>query len=490
VLRVVNTLHSVIDRVRRADRALSQRSAALRPTIADPLLKALSTGADRSGLWLGAAALLATRKGRTRRAALRGAASIALVSTATNLVGKPLLPRRRPPADLVAAHRRINTPPLSSSFPSGHAASAAAFTAALAVESPLLGAVVAPVAAAVAYSRVHTGVHWPSDVLAGAALGTGAALLTRRWWPVRPGAEAVTDRPDVQLPALADGAGLLVLINPEAGDGAGEPASWAKTNWPAAHIVYADTDLLTDDLEQLVQENEPTALAVAGGDGTTAAATSVALRHHLPLAIIPAGTLNHFAKDTGLDLESVADAVSQGTGMAVGLGAVRTDGGTPKYFLNTASLGSYPDVVQLREKWEPRWGKWPAAAAALIRVLRSATPLDVTINGRRQRVWGLFVGNGRYAPSGSAPAWRPDTGNGNLDVRYVRAGRFARLRVVLSALTGTLHRSKVYTELVTGEAEVQVHGDPVAVATDGEVGPEGTRFVFTARPRAVKIYRR
>src|SRR5690606_5345598 len=117
--------------------------------------------------------------------------------------------------------------------------------------------------------------------------------------------------------------------------------------------------------EQLVQENEPTALAVAGGDGTTAAATSVALRHHLPLAIIPAGTLNHFAKDTGLDLESVADAVSQGTGMAVGLGAVRTDGGTPKYFLNTASLGSYPDVVQLREKWEPRWGKWPAAAAAL-----------------------------------------------------------------------------------------------------------------------------
>ncbi|MER2093233.1 MAG: glycerophosphatase, partial [Saccharopolyspora rectivirgula] len=68
--------------------------------------------------------------------------------------------------------------------------------------------------------------------------------------------------------------------------------------------------------------------------------------------------------------------------------------------------------------------------------------------------------------------------------------RFARLRVVLSALTGTLHRSKVYTELVTGEAEVQVHGDPVAVATDGEVGPEGTRFVFTARPRAVKIYRR
>src|SRR2546429_498108 len=74
----------------------------------------------------------------------------------------------------------------------------------------------APVAAAVAYSRVHTGVHWPTDVLAGAALGTGIGLATKRWWPIRvERASAAPTRTD--LPALPDGAGLAVLVNPAAG---------------------------------------------------------------------------------------------------------------------------------------------------------------------------------------------------------------------------------------------------------------------------------
>lgn len=64
--------------------------------------------------------------------------------------------------------------------------SAAAFATAVTMEFPAAGAVVAPFAAAVAYSRVHTGVHWASDLLGGLALGNGVALAARRWWPVRP----------------------------------------------------------------------------------------------------------------------------------------------------------------------------------------------------------------------------------------------------------------------------------------------------------------
>lgn len=134
------------------------------------------------------AAALASRKGVTRRAALRGMAAIGGASFTVNAVGKPLLPRRRPAWEDVPVGRRLNPNerPSSSSFPSGHAASAAAFVTAVTMESPAIGLAVAPIAAAVAYSRVHTGVHYPTDVAAGMLLGGGIALATRRWWPALP----------------------------------------------------------------------------------------------------------------------------------------------------------------------------------------------------------------------------------------------------------------------------------------------------------------
>lgn len=92
-------------------------------------------------------------------------------------------PSRSPPAKarrvarLAAAYR-----PRSSAFPSGHSVSAAAFVTAVTMEFPAAAAVVAPLAAAVAYSRVHTGVHWASDVFGGLVLGSGIALTTWQWW--------------------------------------------------------------------------------------------------------------------------------------------------------------------------------------------------------------------------------------------------------------------------------------------------------------------
>ncbi|MCF2435391.1 phosphatase PAP2 family protein [Streptomyces thinghirensis] len=81
--------------------------------------------------------------------------------------------------------RQLKRQPITTSFPSGHAASAAAFATGVALESPAWGAAVAPVAAAVALSRIYTGVHYPSDVVAGAVLGAGAAFAVRGMVPTR-----------------------------------------------------------------------------------------------------------------------------------------------------------------------------------------------------------------------------------------------------------------------------------------------------------------
>jgi membrane-associated phospholipid phosphatase len=63
--------------------------------------------------------------------------------------------------------------PVSTSFPSGHAASGFAFAAAIGHDQPWLGMALRFLSATVAYSRVHTGVHYPGDVVVGSLIGEG-----------------------------------------------------------------------------------------------------------------------------------------------------------------------------------------------------------------------------------------------------------------------------------------------------------------------------
>jgi undecaprenyl-diphosphatase len=68
--------------------------------------------------------------------------------------------------------------PVSTSFPSGHAASAAAFATGVATAFPEAGIPLTAAGALVAYSRVHTGVHYPVDVIVGSVAGTTTAQVT------------------------------------------------------------------------------------------------------------------------------------------------------------------------------------------------------------------------------------------------------------------------------------------------------------------------
>lgn len=67
--------------------------------------------------------------------------------------------------------------PHSSSFPSGHATMSFACATVLSALVPRGAPAFFALAAAIAYSRLYLGVHWPGDVVAGAALGIAIALL-------------------------------------------------------------------------------------------------------------------------------------------------------------------------------------------------------------------------------------------------------------------------------------------------------------------------
>jgi undecaprenyl-diphosphatase len=162
--------------LRKLDLAVYAAIAATPTPRLDRLFRRVSSSADRSVLWLGCAAVLAAAGGsRGRAAAADGLVSIALTSTVVNLVLKPLGGRRRPDRDThnVPVARQVAMP-VTTSFPSGHAASAFAFANGTSLAAPLAGIPLNALAALVAYSRVHTGVHYPADVVVGSI--TGAAL--------------------------------------------------------------------------------------------------------------------------------------------------------------------------------------------------------------------------------------------------------------------------------------------------------------------------
>jgi membrane-associated phospholipid phosphatase len=164
----------------RLDVAVYAAIAATPTPATDAALRGLSRAADRSKLWIACSALSVAFGGeRGRRAAAAGLASIAVTSAVVNLVLKPLGNRRRPDrANYAVPDTRQVDMPRSTSWPSGHAASAFAFTTAIGSVWPGAGIPLSVIASLVAYSRVHTGVHYPSDVIAGALSGMALAQLT------------------------------------------------------------------------------------------------------------------------------------------------------------------------------------------------------------------------------------------------------------------------------------------------------------------------
>jgi undecaprenyl-diphosphatase len=174
--------HRLVEALRElgaVDRAVYEAVARTPTATLDGPVRQLSGAADKSRLWLGIAAAVALVGGdRGRRAALEGVVAIAVTSATVNLGVKPIARRRRPDRAQPARFDDRHVPmPRSASFPSGHAASAFAFAYAVGRHLPVLAVPIRLLAAAVAYSRVHTGVHYPGDVVIGSVAGAGTAAM-------------------------------------------------------------------------------------------------------------------------------------------------------------------------------------------------------------------------------------------------------------------------------------------------------------------------
>jgi undecaprenyl-diphosphatase len=251
---------------------------------------------------------------------------------------------------------------------------------------------------------------------------------------------------------------------------------------PEAEIIEADGEQLDAALSRAA---EASVLGIAGGDGTINAAAETALRAGKPLVVLPAGTLNHFARDLGIDgPDDSVSAIRAGHAIAVDVGMI--DG---RPFLNTASFGSYSELVDAREALEDRIGKWPALVVAFARVLHRSRPVRVEIDGVARTLWMVFIGNGAYQPKGFVPARRERLDEGVFDVRLVDGAQpWARLRILVAVMTRRLARSPLYDERLASRLEIHSLDGPLRLARDGETFDGGEHVVVCKASERLAVY--
>ncbi|WP_244284215.1 bifunctional phosphatase PAP2/diacylglycerol kinase family protein [Agromyces badenianii] len=504
--------------VRKADAAAARAVNARRshPAV-DRFWSRVSGFADKGVLWWTIAGVLAVT-GR-RRAAARGLGSLLVASALTNVIAKRVFGGDRPLLADVPVGRHLPKPPITPSFPSGHSASAAAFATGIAIESPRLGAALVPAALGVGYSRLHTGAHWLSDVVGGLALGAGVAGLSAL--VARPGTTPADDGSapsgtDRRLPASPDGEGVYIVVNRSSGTSVlrSDPLRVLERRLPRAEIHLLDDgeDPQAAARAALSRDDPPAIVGVCGGDGSVAAVAHEARLAGVPLFVVPGGTFNHFARTAGAaSVDLAVDALQRGEGVRADVAELRFADGPPITVLNTASVGLYPDFVAERERHEEHWGKWLAAILAAARVLRRSAPVTVVVDGRRARVWTLYVGVGVNDAGIPAPMQRRRLDGGELDVRVLHAGSRVRAAGALAfgrRTSAVLRRVRLLPErlesFTTESIEVIVRprqGQPPGFAHDGEVSIEapaeasartavpGYRTTVRIVPAALDVYR-
>lgn len=240
------------------------------------------------------------------------------------------------------------------------------------------------------------------------------------------------------MPEIPDAA-VLIIANSRSGASLGrpDPLPDVRRALPAATVHELAVGETIDEVvaQAMDQPDPPRVLGVVGGDGSVSRAAHVARRHALTLLVLPNGTFNHFARSLGIgDVDAGLAAFASGRVGPVVVAEASVDDAEPVTVLNAVSVGAYPQLLAERER-RSDLGKWWGGAVAAWRALHGAHAVDIVRDGRRARVWSVFIGVGRNDPDRVAMMQRATLDDPVVDVR-VHHARGTRVRAVASLAFG------------------------------------------------------
>src|SRR5215207_11680483 len=296
------------------------------------------------------------------------------------------------------------------------------------------------------------------------------------------------------MPPVTDakGTSACLILNPAAGSAAGfrgRLTRAARERGIRVRVLEPGEDARLSALAAV--EDGAESLAVAGGDGTVAAVAGVAVERELPLVVVPTGTLNHFARDLGLDLTRPLRALDA---FYAGHEERRVDVGriNGRLFINNVSLGIYAQMLGDPHYRQDKLGvaqtKFQAAFSnpEPRRALRITPPDEAPLEG----IIAVVVSNNPY----DFARWdrlgqrhRLDTGK--LQISVLDVGLLEELEGLLAGTTplGTTAEVRPPLRHWTSERlEMGVVGERVRAGVDGELITFEAPLCFSVDPGALR----
>lgn len=290
----------------------------------------------------------------------------------------------------------------------------------------------------------------------------------------------------------------ILLLNQSAGRVRAEPQLADPAAWqPRFAAAGIEVDVWCHPAREIAAQAERAAssdadcVIAAGGDGTIRAVAEAVCATNKPLAVLPVGTLNHFARDLGMpaDLDEALRVIATAVPRRIDIGTVNG-----RVFVNNSSIGIYSRMVLLRDAQHPRsrWGKFLAMTRAFFRVLRRFPQFTAAMRIEGETVTRttplILLSNNPYESGWPQLVRRHQLNGGRLGIYVVRcASRFDLLRCVFRALRQRLDRVDSIERLLAPEITIATRRKHVLVSLDGEVQRLHTPLHYRCRPGGLLV---
>lgn len=254
---------------------------------------------------------------------------------------------------------------------------------------------------------------------------------------------------------------------------------------PAAEIENAARRAADSDVECII---------VVGGDGTVRSVAEVLAGGTKPLGVLPAGTLNHFARDLGMpaDLDEAIQKLVTAQIDRVDVGEVNG-----RVFVNNSSVGIYSQMVLQRDALRPasRRHRFVAMLRASWRVLRRFPRFTATIQldsgePEARTVPLILISNNPYETGWPKLGRRSDLNQGRLGVYVVRcATRGQLVWCAFQAIRNRLDQIAALESLLASAVAIETERRTVLVSLDGEVMQFRPPLRYRSRARDLLVLR-